>query len=189
MELKLRIPTFLEREATLVQWYLLRPTSRAMSPTHLIFRAVSNLPVQTDAVRLRSDCNYCCLLLFTDRTVPWRHNIQRHRRAFRFGCRRTRSLSHASVLFVQSRGSRSPVTGPASDRSPDRSAGGGYAFIDSSFPRRPGDIARLSSLIFPPTGTSLELLKECDLLPFRTNKGRSYQGPMSTVCLPFLLVL
>lgn len=29
---------------------------------------------------------------------------------------------------------------------------GGYAFIDSSYPRRPGDVARLSSQEFEPTG-------------------------------------
>ncbi|PNF30520.1 hypothetical protein B7P43_G09950 [Cryptotermes secundus] len=49
-----------------------------------------------------------------------------------------------------SRGSRNSFTGPTSDRYPDRCGGGGYTFIDSSFPRRPGDLARLSSLIFPP---------------------------------------
>jgi hypothetical protein len=61
--------------------------------------------------------------------------------------------------YFQSRGSRNSVTGPTSDRFPDRSGGGGYTFIDSSFPRRPGDVARLSSLIFPQTGTSLGCLK------------------------------
>jgi hypothetical protein len=30
---------------------------------------------------------------------------------------------------------------------------GGYAYIDSSYPRRPGDIAKLSSMEFEPTGT------------------------------------
>jgi len=29
---------------------------------------------------------------------------------------------------------------------------GGYAFIDSSYPRRPGDVAKLSSIEFEPTG-------------------------------------
>lgn len=29
---------------------------------------------------------------------------------------------------------------------------GGYAFIDSSYPRRPGDMARMSSMEFDPTG-------------------------------------
>jgi hypothetical protein len=30
---------------------------------------------------------------------------------------------------------------------------GGYTYIDSSYPRRPGDIAKLSSVEFDPTGT------------------------------------
>lgn len=30
---------------------------------------------------------------------------------------------------------------------------GGYAYIDSSYPRRPGDTAKLSSMEFEPTGT------------------------------------
>lgn len=32
---------------------------------------------------------------------------------------------------------------------------GGYAFIDSSYPRRPGDIARISSMEFEPTGIKI----------------------------------
>ncbi|XP_076183248.1 MAM and LDL-receptor class A domain-containing protein 1 isoform X1 [Ptiloglossa arizonensis] len=48
-----------------------------------------------------------------------------------------------------SRGSGNPTTGPATDSSSDRSAAGGYAYIDSSFPRRPGDRARLLSTTFP----------------------------------------
>ncbi|XP_076625813.1 MAM and LDL-receptor class A domain-containing protein 1 [Colletes latitarsis] len=48
-----------------------------------------------------------------------------------------------------SRGSGNPTTGPATDSSSDRSAAGGYAYIDSSFPRRPGDRARLLSSSFP----------------------------------------
>ncbi|XP_043257354.1 MAM and LDL-receptor class A domain-containing protein 1-like [Colletes gigas] len=48
-----------------------------------------------------------------------------------------------------SRGSGNPTTGPATDSSSDRSASGGYAYIDSSFPRRPGDRARLLSTSFP----------------------------------------
>ncbi|KAJ9586122.1 hypothetical protein L9F63_020234, partial [Diploptera punctata] len=51
-----------------------------------------------------------------------------------------------------SRGSRNPVTGPTSDISPDKVGGGGYAFIDSGFPRRPGDMARLISPSFEETG-------------------------------------
>ncbi|KDR22154.1 Apical endosomal glycoprotein [Zootermopsis nevadensis] len=54
--------------------------------------------------------------------------------------------------WALSRGSRNPMTGPASDSSLHKSGGGGYAFIDSSFPRRPGDIALLSSPVFSPTG-------------------------------------
>lgn len=51
------------------------------------------------------------------------------------------------------RGSRNPSTGPATDRSSFIYGGmeGGYAFIDSSYPRRPGDIARLSSMEFEAT--------------------------------------
>ncbi|XP_053986898.1 MAM and LDL-receptor class A domain-containing protein 1-like [Hylaeus volcanicus] len=48
-----------------------------------------------------------------------------------------------------SRGSGNPTTGPATDSSTDRAAAGGYAYIDSSFPRRPGDRARLLSTSFP----------------------------------------
>ncbi|XP_034192105.2 MAM and LDL-receptor class A domain-containing protein 1 isoform X1 [Osmia lignaria lignaria] len=48
-----------------------------------------------------------------------------------------------------SRGSGNPTTGPAMDSSTDRSTAGGYAYIDSSFPRRPGDRARLISASFP----------------------------------------
>lgn len=66
-------------------------------------------------------------------------------------------LCHASAsLVLQSRGSRNPMTGPASDSSLHKSGGGGYAFIDSSFPRRPGDIALLSSPVFSPTGKTRE---------------------------------
>jgi hypothetical protein len=32
---------------------------------------------------------------------------------------------------------------------------GGYAYIDSSYPRRPGDFARLSSMEFDATGAVL----------------------------------
>ncbi|XP_078033852.1 MAM and LDL-receptor class A domain-containing protein 1 [Augochlora pura] len=48
-----------------------------------------------------------------------------------------------------SRGSGNPTTGPAMDSSSERSTAGGYAYIDSSFPRRPGDRARLLSTSFP----------------------------------------
>ncbi|XP_066601033.1 MAM and LDL-receptor class A domain-containing protein 1-like [Prorops nasuta] len=51
-----------------------------------------------------------------------------------------------------SRGTSNPTTGPAIDSSSDRSTAGGYAFIDSHFPRRPGDIAKLISSSFPATG-------------------------------------
>ncbi|XP_026677384.1 MAM and LDL-receptor class A domain-containing protein 1-like [Diaphorina citri] len=52
------------------------------------------------------------------------------------------------------RGSKNPSTGPATDRSSFIYGGmeGGYAFIDSSYPRRPGDIAKLSSEEFDSTG-------------------------------------
>lgn len=51
-----------------------------------------------------------------------------------------------------SRGSNDPTTGPAMDSSSDRATAGGYAYIDSRYPRRPGDIARLMSISFPGTG-------------------------------------
>ncbi|XP_020298274.1 MAM and LDL-receptor class A domain-containing protein 1-like isoform X2 [Pseudomyrmex gracilis] len=50
-----------------------------------------------------------------------------------------------------SRGSANPATGPAMDSSSDRATAGGYAFIDSSFPRRPGDTAKLLSSTFSMT--------------------------------------
>ncbi|XP_066995484.2 MAM and LDL-receptor class A domain-containing protein 1 [Anabrus simplex] len=52
------------------------------------------------------------------------------------------------------RGSHNPSTGPATDRTSFKHGGmeGGYAYIDSSYPRRPGDVARLSSMEFNPTG-------------------------------------
>lgn len=52
-------------------------------------------------------------------------------------------------MYIQSRGSGNPTTGPAMDSSTDRLTAGGYAYIDSSFPRRPGDKARLVSTSFP----------------------------------------
>lgn len=51
----------------------------------------------------------------------------------------------------QSRGSGDPTTGPAMDSSSDRATAGGYAYIDSGFPRRPGDTAKLVSSSFPAT--------------------------------------
>ncbi|XP_069694256.1 MAM and LDL-receptor class A domain-containing protein 1-like [Periplaneta americana] len=52
------------------------------------------------------------------------------------------------------RGSHNPSTGPATDRTSFMHGGmeGGYAYIDSSYPRRPGDVARLSSMEFEATG-------------------------------------
>ncbi|XP_012264977.2 MAM and LDL-receptor class A domain-containing protein 1-like [Athalia rosae] len=50
-----------------------------------------------------------------------------------------------------SRGSANPTTGPAMDSSTDRATAGGYAYIDSSFPRKPGDVAKLLSTSFPAT--------------------------------------
>ncbi|XP_075219109.1 MAM and LDL-receptor class A domain-containing protein 1-like isoform X2 [Lycorma delicatula] len=57
------------------------------------------------------------------------------------------------------RGSRNPSTGPATDRSSFIYGGmeGGYAFIDSSYPRRPGDVAKLSSMEFDQTGPDTPL--------------------------------
>ena len=60
------------------------------------------------------------------------------------------------VLWLQGRGSTNPSTGPASDRSSSLHGGmeGGFAFIDSSYPRKPGDIALLSSEDFEATRES-----------------------------------
>lgn len=54
----------------------------------------------------------------------------------------------------QGRGSHNPSTGPSTDRTSFIHGGmeGGYAYIDSSYPRRPGDFARLSSIEFEATG-------------------------------------
>lgn len=57
----------------------------------------------------------------------------------------------------QSRGSGNPTTGPAMDSSSDRATAGGYAFIDSSFPRRPGDTAKLISSSFPATSADMPM--------------------------------
>lgn len=60
-------------------------------------------------------------------------------------------------IVIQGRGSKNPSTGPATDRSSFIYGGmeGGYAFIDSSYPRRPGDMARMSSMEFEPTGIKI----------------------------------
>ncbi|XP_076343697.1 MAM and LDL-receptor class A domain-containing protein 1-like [Tachypleus tridentatus] len=52
------------------------------------------------------------------------------------------------------RGSKSFLTGPAQDYSSFKTnrQPGGYAYIDSSFPRRPGDKARLISVVIGATG-------------------------------------
>ncbi|XP_071534123.1 MAM and LDL-receptor class A domain-containing protein 1-like [Panulirus ornatus] len=51
------------------------------------------------------------------------------------------------------RGTQSPITGPPRDHSSSRgdSLGGAYAYVDSGFPRRPDDIARLESIEFQET--------------------------------------
>ncbi|XP_045139382.1 MAM and LDL-receptor class A domain-containing protein 1-like isoform X3 [Portunus trituberculatus] len=55
--------------------------------------------------------------------------------------------------WTLSRGSLNPSTGPPRDRSSFANEGllGGYAFIDTGFPRRPGDVARLMSQEFQGT--------------------------------------
>ncbi|XP_042223309.1 MAM and LDL-receptor class A domain-containing protein 1-like isoform X2 [Homarus americanus] len=55
--------------------------------------------------------------------------------------------------WTQSRGSLNPSTGPPRDRSSFANDGkmGGYAFINSGYPRRPGDRARLMSQEFQGT--------------------------------------
>nr|CAD7201256.1 unnamed protein product [Timema douglasi] len=57
-------------------------------------------------------------------------------------------------LNHEGRGSHNPSTGPATDRSSFMHGGmeGGYTFIDSSYPRRPGDLAKLQSMEFDATG-------------------------------------
>lgn len=61
---------------------------------------------------------------------------------------------HLFFSLHQGRGSKNPSTGPATDRSSFIYGGmeGGYAYIDSSYPRRPGDVAKLSSEEFDSTG-------------------------------------
>ncbi|KAL7644743.1 UNVERIFIED_CONTAM: hypothetical protein RMT77_004556 [Armadillidium vulgare] len=51
------------------------------------------------------------------------------------------------------RGTQNPITGPARDHSSSLvdSLGGAYVYIDSSFPRRPDDVARFDSLDFQAT--------------------------------------
>ncbi|XP_050739083.1 MAM and LDL-receptor class A domain-containing protein 1-like, partial [Eriocheir sinensis] len=51
------------------------------------------------------------------------------------------------------RGTQNPITGPPRDHSSSQgdSLGGAYVFMDSSFPRRPGDVARLESIEFQAT--------------------------------------
>ncbi|KAJ8682056.1 hypothetical protein QAD02_017848 [Eretmocerus hayati] len=52
-----------------------------------------------------------------------------------------------------SHGSNNPTTGPVTDReSSSLGGGGGYTYIDSGWPRRPGDVARLISVSMPSTG-------------------------------------
>lgn len=54
----------------------------------------------------------------------------------------------------QGRGTQNPITGPPRDHSSSQgtSLGGAYVYIDSGFPRRPSDIARLESIEFQETG-------------------------------------
>lgn len=54
----------------------------------------------------------------------------------------------------QGRGTQNPITGPPRDRNSGRSinTGGAYIYIDSDFPRRPEDVARLESIEFQETG-------------------------------------
>lgn len=63
---------------------------------------------------------------------------------------------HFHPLSVQGRGTQNPITGPPRDHSSSQgdSLGGAYVFMDSSFPRRPGDVARLESIEFQATGES-----------------------------------
>ncbi|XP_018020886.1 MAM and LDL-receptor class A domain-containing protein 1 [Hyalella azteca] len=51
------------------------------------------------------------------------------------------------------RGTQNPITGPPRDRNSGRSSltGGAYVYIDSDFPRRPEDVARLESIEFQET--------------------------------------
>ncbi|KAK4319846.1 hypothetical protein Pmani_009261 [Petrolisthes manimaculis] len=55
--------------------------------------------------------------------------------------------------WLLGRGTQNLVTGPPRDHSSSRGEdlGGAYVFIDSSFPRRPGDVAKLESIEFQET--------------------------------------
>lgn len=44
------------------------------------------------------------------------------------------------------------VADPAREATDPRPHPGGYLYIDSGFPRRPGDVARLESELLPPSG-------------------------------------
>lgn len=59
-----------------------------------------------------------------------------------------------SSYFLQGRGTQNPITGPPRDHSSSQgeALGGAYVFLDSSFPRRPGDVGRLESIEFQATG-------------------------------------
>lgn len=58
------------------------------------------------------------------------------------------------MLYPQGRGTQNPITGPPRDHSSSQGdlLGGAYAYVDSGFPRRPNDIARLESIDFQETG-------------------------------------
>ncbi|XP_045138693.1 MAM and LDL-receptor class A domain-containing protein 1-like [Portunus trituberculatus] len=55
--------------------------------------------------------------------------------------------------WVLGRGTQNPITGPPRDHSSSQgeALGGAYVFLDSSFPRRPGDVGRLESIEFQAT--------------------------------------
>ncbi|KAG0714862.1 MAM and LDL-receptor class A domain-containing protein 2 [Chionoecetes opilio] len=55
--------------------------------------------------------------------------------------------------WLLGRGTQNPITGPPRDHSSSQgdALGGAYVFLDSSFPRRPGDVARLESIEFQAT--------------------------------------
>ena len=74
-----------------------------------------------------------------------------------------RSLSSLNPFPPKGRGTQNPITGPPRDRNSGRSTsiGGAYIFIDSDFPRRPEDVARLESIEFQETG---ELVRTGELV-------------------------
>ena len=60
------------------------------------------------------------------------------------------------LFLFQKKGSQNIFTGPARDFSSfdNNEISGGYVFIDSNYPRRPGDVAMLLSPVLNPTSNT-----------------------------------